>query len=70
MRDTLHDTFREYLFDVPRQGTSKDYEVAFEKALQYFDENINDLKAKAEEYGKAKESSSAEEVAAIEHAGL
>ena len=28
-----------------------------------------DLKAKAEEYGKAKESSSAEEVAAIEHAG-
>ena len=69
MRDTLHDTFREYLFDVQRQGTSKDYEAAYEKALQYFDENINDLKAKAEEYGKAKESSSAEEVAAIEHAG-
>lgn len=69
MRDTLHDTFREYLFDVQRQGTTKDYDAAYEKALQYFDENINDLKAKAEEYGKAKESSSAEEVAAIEHAG-
>lgn len=69
MRDTLHDTFREYLFDVQRQGTTKDYDAAYEKALQYFDENINDLKAKAEEYGKAKESSSAEEVAAIEYAG-
>ncbi len=69
MRDTLHDTFREYLFDVQRQGTTKEYEAAFEKTLQFFDEDINDLKAKAEEYGKTIESGSAEDVAAIEQAG-
>lgn len=69
MRDTLHDTFREYLFDVQRQGTTKEYEAAFEKTLRFFDENINNLKAKAEEYGKTIKSGSAEDVAAIEQAG-
>lgn len=69
MRDTLHDTFREYLFDVQRQGTTKEYEAAFEKTLQFFDEDINDLKAKAEEYGKTIKSGSVEDVAAIEQAG-
>ena len=38
LRDTLHDAFRELLYDAQRQGTTKEYEAAYEKAIGYFDD--------------------------------
>ena len=69
LRDNLHDAFRELLFDAQRQGTTKEYEEAYEKAIQYFDAGIADLRIKAEEYGKAKQSEKPEDLSAINYEG-
>ena len=68
MRDSLHDAFREYLFDVQRQGTTKEYEAAYTKAVEYFDSTFNEFKTKAEEYGEIKQNSTPDEVAAVDYA--
>ena len=68
MRDSLHDAFREYLFDVQRQGTTKEYEAAYIKAVEYFDNTFNEFKTKAEEYGEIKQNSTPDEVAAVDYA--
>lgn len=69
LRDTLHDAFRELLYDAQRQGTTKEYEAAYEKAISYFDDGLVDLSAKADEYGRAKASSKPEEISAINYEG-
>lgn len=69
LRDNLHDAFRELLYDVQRQGTTKEYEAAYEKAIRYFDESLAELKGKAVEYGKVKENSKLQEISAIDYEG-
>lgn len=69
LRDTLHDAFRELLYDAQRQGTTREYEVAYEKAISYFDDGLADLSAKADEYGRVKASSKPEEISAINYEG-
>lgn len=69
LRDTLHDAFRELLYDAQRQGTTKEYEAAYKKAIDYFDDGLADLSAKADEYGRAKASSKPEEISAINYEG-
>ena len=69
LRDTLHDAFRELLYDAQRQGTTKEYEAAYEKAIGYFDDGLADLSAKADEYGRVKASSKPEEISAINYEG-
>ena len=67
LRDTLHDAFRELLYDAQRQGTTREYEAAYEKAISYFDDGLADLSAKADEYGRVKASSKPEEISAINY---
>ena len=55
LRDNLHDAFRELLYDAQRQGTTKEYEAAYKKAILYFDDGLAELKGKADEYGKGKQ---------------
>ena len=69
LRDTLHDAFRELLYDAQRQGTTREYEAAYEKAISYFDDSLADLSAKADEYGRAKARSKPEEISAINYEG-
>ena len=69
LRDTLHDAFRELLYDAQRQGTTKEYEAAYEKAIGYFDDGLADLSAKADEYGRVKASSKPEEISTINYEG-
>lgn len=69
LRDTLHDAFRELLYDAQRQGTTREYEAAYEKAISYFDGGLADLSAKADEYGRVKASSKPEEISAIDYEG-
>ena len=67
LRDNLHDAFRELLYDAQRQGTTKEYEAAYKKAILYFDDGLAELKGKADEYGKAKVSSQPKEISAIDY---
>ena len=69
LRDNLHDAFRELLYDAQRQGTNKEYEAAYKKAILYFDDGLAELKGKADEYGKAKVSSQPKEISAIDYEG-
>ena len=69
LRDNLHDAFRELLYDAQRQGTTKEYEAAYKKAILYFDDGLAELKGKADEYGKAKVSSQPKEISAIDYEG-
>lgn len=69
LRDNLHDAFRELLYDAQRQGTTKEYEAAYKKAILYFDDGLAELKGKADEYGKAKASSQPKEISAIDYEG-
>lgn len=67
MRDTLHDTFREYLFSALQQRTRAEHEETYKKSIEYFDSELQELKKKAEEYGIIKESNTPEEVADFEY---
>lgn len=67
MRDTLHDTFREYLFSALQQRTRAEHEEAYKKAIEYFDSELQELKKKAEEFGIIKECNAPEEVADFEY---
>lgn len=67
MRDTLHDTFREYLFSAMQQRTRAEHEEAYKKAIEYFDSELQELKKKAEEFGIIKECNAPEEVADFEY---
>lgn len=67
MRDTLHDTFREYLFSALQQRTRAEHEEAYKKAIEYFDSELQELKKKAEEFGIIKECNVPEEVADFEY---
>lgn len=69
LRDNLHDAFRELLYDAQRQGTTREYETAYEKAIHYFDEGFTKLKTKADEYGKAKINSKPQQIAEINYEG-
>lgn len=67
MRDTLHDTFREYLFSALQQRTRAEHEETYKKAIEYFDSELQELKKKAEEFGIIKECNTPEEVADFEY---
>ena len=67
MRDTLHDTFREYLFSALQQRTRAEHEEAYKKSIEYFDSEFQELKKKAEEFGIIKECNTPEEVADFEY---
>lgn len=67
MRDTLHDTFREYLFSALQQRTRTEHEETYKKSIEYFDNELQELKKKAEEFGIIKECNTPEEVADFEY---
>ena len=67
MRDTLHDTFREYLFSALQQRTRAEHEETYKKSIEYFDSELPELKKKAEEFGIIKECNTPEEVADFEY---
>lgn len=67
MRDTLHDTFREYLFSALQQRTRAEHEETYKKSIEYFDSELQELKKKAEEFGIIKESNTPEEAADFEY---
>lgn len=67
MRDTLHDTFREYLFSALQQHTRAEHEETYKKSIEYFDNELQELKKKAEEFGIIKECNTPEEVADFEY---
>lgn len=67
MRDTLHDTFREYLFSAMQQRTRAEHEETYKKSIEYFDSELQGLKKKAEEFGIIKECNTPEEVADFEY---
>lgn len=67
MRDTLHDTFREYLFSALQQRTRAEHEETYKKSIEYFDSELRELKKKAEEFGIIKECNTPEEVADFEY---
>lgn len=67
MRDTLHDTFREYLFSALQQRTRAEHEETYKKSIEYFDSKLQELKKKAEEFGIVKECNTPEEVADFEY---
>lgn len=67
MRDTLHDTFREYLFSALQQRTRAEHEETYKKSIEYFDSELQELKKKAEEFGIIKERNTPEEVADFEY---
>lgn len=67
MRDTLHDTFREYLFSALQQRTRAEHEETYKKSIEYFDSELQELKKKAEELGIIKECNTPEEVADFEY---
>lgn len=67
MRDTLHDTFREYLFSALQQRTRAEHEETYKKSIEYFDSELQELKKKAEEFGIIKECNTLEEVADFEY---
>ena len=67
MRDTLHDTFREYLFSALQQRTRAEHEETYKKSIEYFDSELQELKMKAEEFGIIKECNTPEEVADFEY---
>ena len=58
-----------YKRQAQRQGTTKEYEAAYKKAILYFDDGLAELKGKADEYGKAKVSSQPKEISAIDYEG-
>ena len=45
MRDTLHDTFREYLFSALQQRTRAEHEETYKKSIEYFDSELQDYEA-------------------------
>lgn len=67
MRDTLHDTFREYLFSALQQRTRAEHEETYKKSIEYFDSELQELQKKAEEFGIIKECNTPEEVADFEY---
>ena len=67
MRDTLHETFREYLFSALQQRTRAEHEETYKKSIEYFDSELQELKKKAEEFGIIKECNTPEEVADFEY---
>lgn len=67
MRDTLHDTFREYLFSALQQRTRAEHEETYKKSIKYFDSELQELKKKAEEFGIIKECNTPEEIADFEY---
>lgn len=67
MRDTLHDTFREYLFSTLQQRTRAEHEETYKKSIEYFDSELQELKKKAEEFGIIKECNTPEEIADFEY---
>lgn len=67
MRDTLHDTFREYLFSALQQRTRAEHEETYKKSIEYFDSELQELEKKAEEFGIIKECNTPEEVADFEY---
>lgn len=67
MRDTLHDTFREYLFSALQQRTRAEHEETYKKSIEYFDSGLQELKKKAEEFGIIKECNTPEEIADFEY---
>ena len=67
LRDTLHDTFREYLFSALQQRTRAEHEETYKKSIEYFDSELQELKKKAEEFGIIKECNTPEEVADFEY---
>lgn len=67
MRDTLHDTFREYLFSALQQRIRAEHEETYKKSIEYFDSELQELKKKAEEFGIIKECNAPEEVADFEY---
>lgn len=67
MRDTLHDTFREYLFSALQQRTRAEHEETYKKSIEYFDSELQGLKKKAEEFGIIKECNTPEEIADFEY---
>lgn len=67
MRDTLHDTFREYLFSALQQRTRAEHEETYKKSIECFDSELQELKKKAEEFGIIKECNTPEEVADFEY---
>lgn len=67
MRDTLHDTFREYLFSALQQRTRAEHEETYKKSIEYFDSELQELKKKAEEFGIIKECNTPEEAADFEY---
>lgn len=69
LRDDIHNNFREELLLAQRQGTYKEVTAMASLACEQFDAAFEDLKAKAEEYGNAKQAADTEAVAEIEHEG-
>ena len=67
MCDTLHDTFREYLFSALQQRTRAEHEETYKKSIEYFDSELQEFKKKAEEFGIIKECNTPEEVADFEY---
>ena len=67
MHDTLHDTFREYLFSALQQRTRAEHEETYKKSIEYFDSELQELKKKAEEFGIIKECNTPDEVADFEY---
>lgn len=67
MRDTLHDTFREYLFSALQQRTRAEHEETYKKSIEYFDSELQELKKKAKEFGIIKECNTPEEIADFEY---
>lgn len=67
MRDTLHDTFREYLFSALQQRTRAEHEETYKKTIKHFDSELQELKKKAEEFGIIKECNTPEEIADFEY---
>lgn len=67
MRDTLHDTFREYLFSALQQRTRAEHEETYKKSIEYFDSELQELKKKAEEFGIIKECNTPEEIVDFEY---
>lgn len=67
MRDTLHDTFREYMFSALQQRTRAEHEETYKKSIEYFDSELQELKKKAEEFGIIKECNTPDEVADFEY---
>lgn len=69
LRDDIHNNFREELFDAQKQGTYKEVDEVFAKANEHFDTALEDLKAKAAEYGEAKTNNNEEAVSSLEQEG-